>query len=385
MNIDDKKINVNDISFDDMLDGGIENIAETAEESQPTEPIEDEVVEEQVQETSLEDDVEAKKQEDQKQGQVLAEAEIPVPEENKLTKATSDTEEKEKKEEGEEGEDTVVAQILSSLGYNSEHTYEDTSDGLIQLTKDVGSQMAEDQLDELFEKFPLVRQHLQYVMSGGQSQDFMAVNDPRGDYSKMKISEKDLRGQKYILSEYFKAKGHDDKFINELLVDYEESDKLYKKAETAQKELVNMQAQYKNNFMKQQQAYQKQQFEEQKKFWDGVYTTIDESQDFKGITVPQREKKKFFNYLSKPVTREGYTQRDVDYNDAAMDVKLAMDYLMFKGFNLDTLINTKARTKNTQTLKNRIKGHQETVKSARKASKTPNTAVDIEDLDLKLF
>ena len=68
-----------------------------------------------------------------------------------------------------------------------------------------------------------------------------------------------------------------------------------------------------------------------------------------------------------------------------MDVKLAMDYLMYKGFNLDKLIDKKARTKSTQSLKSRIKGHQETIKSARKASRTPSKAVDIEDLDLSLF
>ena len=68
-----------------------------------------------------------------------------------------------------------------------------------------------------------------------------------------------------------------------------------------------------------------------------------------------------------------------------MDVKLAMDYLMFKGFNLDKIINAKARTKSTQSLKERIQTHQETGKSARKASKSPSKSVDVDDLDLSLF
>jgi hypothetical protein len=68
-----------------------------------------------------------------------------------------------------------------------------------------------------------------------------------------------------------------------------------------------------------------------------------------------------------------------------MDVKLAIDYLMFKGFNLDKLINTKAKTKSTKSLKDRIRKHQETIKSARKVSRTPSKSVDVDDLDLSLF
>ena len=378
-----KKINVDDISFSDMLDGGIEDVVETTEEPQIEKPIENvETAKTETEETSLEDDVKAKQQEDSKQEQVLAETEIPQEPETSTSKETSEATEE---EESKEVDDSIIGQVLSSLGYETEDKYEDTPEGLTKMAKDVGNQMAEEQLDVLFQKFPLVRDHLQYVMSGGNSQDFMAVNDPRGDYSRMKIQEKDLAGQKYVLSEYFKSKGHDNKFINELLDDYQESGKLFAKAQNAQKSLATAQQQYKKQMLVQQQQMQQQQMQEQSKFWNGVYNTIDKSKEFQGIQIAEREKGKFFDYLSKPVTKEGYTQRDIDYSKANMDVKLAMDYLMYKGFNLDKLIDRKARTKSTQSLKDRIKGHQETVKSARKASKTSNKAVDIEDLDLSLF
>ena len=68
-----------------------------------------------------------------------------------------------------------------------------------------------------------------------------------------------------------------------------------------------------------------------------------------------------------------------------MDVKLAIDYLMFKGFNLDTIIDKKARTKSVKTLKDKIKGHKESLKSAKGARKTSSKPVDIDDLDLSLF
>jgi len=379
-----KKINVEDISFDDMLDGGIEDVVDATEAPQ-VEKLSESNVEEvktQAEEDSLDDDVKAKQQEDAKQEQVLAETEIPQPEQKTTSEETPEV-----KNEGEDKEvdDSVIGQVLSSLGYETDNKYEDTPEGLTKMAQDVGSQLAEEQLDTLLQKFPLVADHLQYVISGGNSQDFMAVNDPRSDFSRMRIQEKDLAGQKYVLSEYFKSKGHDNKFINELMDDYQESGKLFAKAQNAQKSLATAQQQYKKQMLAQQQQAQQQQMQEQNKFWNGVYNTIDKSKEFQGIQIAEREKGKFFDYLSKPVTKEGYTQRDMDYSKANMDVKLAMDYLMYKGFNLDKLIDRKARTKSTQSLKDRIKGHQETVKSARKASKTSNKAVDIEDLDLSLF
>ena len=66
-----------------------------------------------------------------------------------------------------------------------------------------------------------------------------------------------------------------------------------------------------------------------------------------------------------------------------MEKKLAIDYLMFKGFNLDQIINTKARTKNTKSLKDKISRNEETVKSARKSSRKTKS-FDIDELDLSI-
>ena len=40
-------------------------------------------------------------------------------------------------------DDTVVGEILSSLGYEPDSNYEDTAEGLTALTKDIASKMAE--------------------------------------------------------------------------------------------------------------------------------------------------------------------------------------------------------------------------------------------------
>ena len=378
MSTDDKKINVDDISFEDLIDGGIQDSTEVEEldlETNETEET-DAKVEEEVAQNDLDADAKEKEEEES--------IEAPV-QKSKAKKETSKSIEEDAEETSEKEDDSIVSQVLSTLGYEVDDAYEDTTEGLVALTKDVGTQIADETLDKLFEQYPLVGKHLEYVMNGGDSQQFMVTNDPRQDYSKIEIKENDTMSQKSVLSEYFRLKGHDKEFIDELLEDYEDSGKLQTKADSALKALAQAQAQQKEQMLEDQRKQQQNYVAEQKKFWDGVYDTIDKSKEFKGISIPEREKSKFFDYLSKPVTKEGYTQRDVDHNGSDMDVKLAIDYLMFKGFNLDKIINKKARTKSTRALKDKIKGHKESLKSAKKASRAPSTAVDIDSLDLSLF
>ena len=66
-----------------------------------------------------------------------------------------------------------------------------------------------------------------------------------------------------------------------------------------------------------------------------------------------------------------------------MDTKLAIDYLMYKGFNLEKIINKKAKTKQARSLRDKISKNEDSVKSARKASRTKKS-FDVDDLDLSI-
>jgi len=359
-----EKIQLDDITFDDVIGGdGVDTVAEI-------EPIEE--VAEQKEEVKEEPQAELEDIDEEE------ELEEEIEEEDEQ----EEVEEEKSDEEVESTEDsTVVSEILDSLGYEGE--YEDTAEGLTAMTKDIASQMADERIDEVLEKFPLVKKHMEYVLAGGESQKFMKAFDPTLDYNQMEIAEDDSRSQKAILADYFNQKGHDADFIKEMLEDYEDSGKLFKKAEAAKQALGKVQAQEKEQLVERQKAELQKQQEQQVEFWNGVQETIKESKEFAGLQVPEREKTKFFNYLSKPVTKEGYTQRDLDHSEAEMDVKLAIDYLMYKGFNLENIINKKAKTTATKTLRQKIAQNEETVKSARKRS-TRKKSFDLDNLDLNI-
>jgi hypothetical protein len=374
MNPEEENIGLDDISFDDVIAGPTET-----QEAPPSDLAIDEP-------TAEAEELDADAEE-------LEESEdVEEDEEEELDEEDEDYEEDEEYEDDDDEEEddreavnsTVVASILEKLGYETEDEYDDTEDGLLAMTQDVGQQIAEDQLNNLFENFPLVQRHLEYVLNGGESQDFMQAYDPQLDYNQISFDEEDSRSQKAILSDYFATKGHDQNFINELLTDYEDTGKLYQKAEAARTALGQMQEQNRSQIVEQQKAQRAQQEEQQQEFWNGVYETIDDTDDFAGISIPKREKSKFFDYISNPVTRDGRTQRDLDHAEAEMETKLAIDYLMFKGFDLQKMVEKKAKTQNAKSLRDRISRNEERVKSARGRQRRKSKQVDLDDLDLSL-
>lgn len=351
-----EKIQLDDITFDDIISGEGVTIDTPKEEVEEVEN----KVEEEVQEEPEQEVIEQQEEEEEE-----------VQEEESLeTEAVED--------------DTVVSEVLSKLGYELENDYEDTSDGLVALTKDVAAKMAEDNLEELFDKFPIIKKHLEYTLAGGDSRQFMDTYGASNDYSTLNISKDDIRTQKAVLAEYFHAKGHDKDFIEETLEDYEDSGKLFERSERAKNALVKQQAQQREQLLVRQREQQQAQEQEQAKFWDGISKTLEDSTDLAGVTLPARDKKKFFEYISKPVTKEGYTQRDLDHRDAKLDVKLAMDYLMYRGFDLDKIIDSKAKTKSAKSLKDKISRASKPLKSANKATRR-KTNVDLDDLSLDLL
>jgi len=366
-----EKIQLDDITFDDVISG--EGVA--TEEIAPVQTDESDLEIEDTEEENLEEELEEEEEEEEEEESEDEEEEYDEEHENDYGDEDTDGD--------EDYDDTVVSSILDSLGYEVDQDYEDTPEGLTALTKDMADRIANDKMDNVLENFPLVKNHLQYVLNGGDSQDFMNAHDPNMDYNTLAISESDISSQKAILGDYLAIKGHDGDFINEMLEDYEDTGKLYGKSEAARRALGKYQGEQRDQLMQDQVKQQQTQREELNGFWNGVADTIENSNEFAGLTVPENDKSKFFEYLSRPINQEGHTQRDVDHLGAEMDVKLAIDYLMYKGFDLETIVNTKARTKSTRSLKERIMKNESRVKSARKSNRR-NKNFDVDDLDLSI-
>jgi hypothetical protein len=220
-------------------------------------------------------------------------------------------------------------------------------------------------------------------MAGGDPEKFFETYNPQADYSKIEIEQDDSRTQKAILSEFFKTKGHDDAFIKEMIEDYEDSGKLFAKATAAKTQLSKIQEGERAQIVERQKQERQKQIESQNEFWENVAETIEKGKEFGGIRIPEKEKSKFFDYISQPVDRSGKTKRDEDYSKADLEVKLAIDYLMFKGFKLQDIIQTKVRTTAAESLRDKIKKGEDNRLRGAKDSTSKNKRFDVDDLDMK--
>ena len=362
---DENKLKLEDITFDNFIGEGL-TTEPTGEKTETV--VEETVTDKEITEASLELDEDVEEKGEEKE--VVSAKRKKQPEE-------------EEEEEGPSVDDTVVGEVLSQLGYEfPDEDFEDTSDGLVKLAKAVGEKMAEDQLDGLFQSYPEVQKHLDFLLNGGKSKDWMKSTVQMEDFENVKITEDDMRTQRAVLGEYFKLKGHDAEFVNELLDDYTETDKLYDKAVKAKTALNQYYQKERDDSLVTQKREKIANQQKQRDFWDEINDTIQNSKDFAGITVQEKDKTKFFDYLSKP-DAEGVTQREKAHKESTKDVKLAIDYLMYKGFNLKDIIAAKAKTSNAQSLRTKIKSGSKGVKGAAHSKRKAGN-FDIETLDLNL-
>ena len=65
-----------------------------------------------------------------------------------------------------------------------------------------------------------------------------------------------------------------------------------------------------------------------------------------------------------------------------MDQKLAVDFLMFKGFDIDKYIGKRATTKAAQSLKAKLESHSKKTKSVRSASSSSSSGFESLDFDV---
>ena len=352
----DNKLNIDSLTLDDVLGEGVDTVGDV-QDVEEVAPQEVEEVEE------IDNEVEEYNQEESDQEEPEPEVEDDDVEEN-VNESSS-----------------VAFEVAKTLGFELENDYEDSVEGLTNFVRDISQNAAEEQLAGLFEQFPDIQQHLDYVLAGGDSREFFQRQGQQVDYNSIEVKEDDVSMQRAVLAQFLQTKGHDTEFIQDTIDTYEDSGRLFSNAQKAKQHLVQFQQEEQQQLMEQQQQIYQQQQEQQQQFWSEVADTIESGNEFAGVRIPDREKSNFFEYISTPVGEGGKTQRDLDYQEAGTDIKLAIDYMLYSGFDLNGVIEKKAKTQAAKNLRQRIISNEEKSKSARKQQRSSKT-IDFDQLDL---
>jgi hypothetical protein len=241
------------------------------------------------------------------------------------------------------GDEGTVVSLINEFGFTPPENkqYEESYDGLKEMVNDMASAARNSVFAELEERLPDVAKFLEYRLNGGDPGKFFENVKKLTDYSSIEITEENVVVQKQVYRDFLVRSGFTPEEADEEVMEAEQLSVLEKKAKLAKDKLVQMtqkeheaeQARLKKEADEQAEADRKELVAMQQAVKSGKLATFE---------VPESEKVLFWNWLVKPVDKEGATARDKAAAAMTREQRLALEYLVFKGVDLTKVKPLKA-------------------------------------------
>ena len=334
---------------------------QSEETTEPTEAVEttEEVVEETTEEVTEETTDEVEEPEAEEAGSI----------------DTEPTQEVEAEEAG------MFATLGAKLGYEVEGEFSEDYDGLAAYTTAVGEQIANEQLEKIFAAMPDVKEYYEYRANNGDPLKYFEAQQAEVDYNAVDLNNE--AHQKRVIVDGMRQQGFGDEDIVRMVESFEDAGILADNAGVYLKQLQATQGQRKEQLIAKQQEQAAQQRAEAEAYWNSVNETIQQG-NLKGMQIPQRQRGKFYEWMTTPVTEQGYTQRDLDRQNIDQETALAVEYLLYQGFDLKKLASNAAATQKVSSLKSKLTAAPSAgsrMKSRTKSGTTkPNGLPSLKDL-----
>lgn len=295
-------------------------------------------------------------------------------------------------------EELSIDSIQESLGIEitdengKEVQFENTPEGIKQYVAAVietqQQEIAETTLNTLWDKYPVIKDVLDYYLANGESLEGFNAEAPNYDVD---IDDNNESQQESIIKLAWKEqnrKGNVDDYIAYL----KSSGKLLSVAEEELEGLKEADKERREAYARQAQEVAKRQQEEQEKYWAGVKEVID-SKKIAGYKIPdtiiiKREGKSiavtpndFFNYIYR-VDKEGVTQyqRDLmkDSAENRRDDEILRAFLKFTGGTYANLVDMAISEKEVTKLKFKAKANREHRNTIKVKSQTPSKGKEVD-------
>lgn len=252
-------------------------------------------------------------------------------------------------------ESTVVNKLRADSGYEFKDEngnvkiYSDDEKGIEEFTNDVVEEKFESFKSNFFNQHPELTEVAKHLISGGTLDTFVQ----EVDYSTIDISKLDEEGKiKYIKQSYI-SNGVPSDQAEELIELFKDSNRLDKEIQKAIPNLIKHQ----ETIKEERDANYQQKIEEQNRqiiqHWNNVEEVVNKGV-LKDITIPEKDKEGFFEYISNAVDANGNSQNSLDAAKEPLEQQLMVQYLRYKGYDLTKLVNTKANNDKVLSLRERI-------------------------------
>ena len=285
--------------------------------------------------------------------------------------------------EATEEEPSVIDVLRSKLGYEVPGNFSEDYDGVAKFADAVANEIAKEQLDTVFAQFPDVEQYLQYRYNGGDPKQYFQATAPVVDYSAVEITDENVAIQRAVVEEFLQRSGYTHEEVAETVQEYVEAGILQRQANRSLGKLQKIQEQEAASLIERQKAEAQQRQETAQTQWTNIKTTIDQGQ-VRGFNIPNADRKKFYSWMSEAVDNQGRTQRLLDREKMDLETQVAMEYLLWKNFDLNKLLSNTQNTKKAQNLKQKLQQNKpasQRMKGGRNsASKAPAKLPSLKEL-----
>jgi hypothetical protein len=243
--------------------------------------------------------------------------------------------------------------LTEKLGYEVDGEFSEDYDGIVDFTKKVAEKMLEEEFQNLYGALPDVFEYMQYRQNGGDPKTFFETAFKEVDYTKVQLNEGDERGLISVISDLMRRQGDTPEEIQEAIEDYKDNMLLYKQATNSLPKLIKMQEEESKKIFEEQKLRAEEFRKEQEIQWRTIGETI-KSGKLDNFSIPEADKRAFFEWLSTPVTKDGKTKMQLTREQMKLDQALAIDYFLFKGLDLNKLVQNTKQTQQANNLRAKL-------------------------------
>lgn len=315
--------------------------------------------EDQDEEESEEEDTPSEEEEDSSQESDEEQQDEPSGEEEESSDEESDDDESEGEPVG------IFETTAEQLGVDLEdERFEDIdfedpdTNDLSEFIDRASKQMSEKRWEKQVEENPEFEGFYEYVQNGGDPRQYIETMYPQVDYTQVDYEEHvagNEDAQEQLVRNELAEQGYEQEEIEEEIEDYRNGGILERKAKRSLNKLQQWQEKQQKELVEQQKEEARRKREQQKEEQEEVKTMIDESDDIRGLNIPETDKEDLKKYLFEAVDEEGYSQAYKDGQQLTKEDQLAIAYLKMKDFDFSELIENEAESKNAKRIKDNIK------------------------------
>lgn len=282
----------------------------------------------------------------------------------------------------------LVVELQKASGYiikdekGQPKQYEDTPEGLIEWTNDVAIEKAKALHQKFLEQNPEVVAYNEFLQRGGSPEEYF--DRKSSSWKDVKLDEKNEAQLLEVIKADLLAAGVDEAQADFTAKAYKDTDKLKEFAKLAHKRLVDYEVNRDKYETEQFQIQEKQRVENNTKYWNSINDTINKG-TLQNITIPENERSDFFKFISSDADGKGNTQAMINKAKANPETLLAIEYLFFKGLDLNKLVTNAAKTNQVRTLRSRVAGSQQGLQNGKGVNTGNYTKSNVDDVSLDLI